>query len=127
MVDTQLLSEDQLQAALWMWAWNEYPQFRRLMWAVPNGLQLPPVLAMKAKATGLLSGVWDLHCFYNGQLSIIETKIKNNQLTRDRIINGKKVYGQFEWGELMAQHGANRYIYRTLDEGKAVYKSIFCV
>ena len=74
---------------------------------------------------GLLSGVWDLHCFYLGKYHIIETKVGDNQLTRDRVVNGKKVYGQKEWGELMAAHGAIRHIYRTLEEGQKVFISIF--
>lgn len=116
------MTEDQLQAALWQWAWNAYPQYRKHMWAVTNsGLTNPN----RAKAMGLLSGVWDLHVFYRNTFHIIETKVGNNQLTTDRIIKGKKVYGQKEWGELMADHGATRHIYRSLEEGKQVYESIF--
>lgn len=118
------MSEDQLQAAFWAWAWNTHPTARRLMWAVPNGLNLSIQHAQLAKATGLLAGVWDLHLFWQGTLHIIETKIGSNQLTVDRIVNGKKVYGQKEWGELMAAHGAVRHIYRTLDEGKKIFESI---
>lgn len=121
------MSEDQLQSAFWQWAWNEYPQFRKLMWAVPNGLRLSAPARSLAKATGLLSGVWDMHAYYRGQLHIIEAKIGNNQLTVDRIVNGKKVFGQKEWGELMAEHGAIRHIYRTLEEGQATFRKIFVV
>jgi hypothetical protein len=118
-------SEARLQQDLWEWAWNTYPQFRRQMWAVPNGLKLNPVQANIAKATGTLAGVWDLHVFNLGTFHIIETKIGNNQLTVDRIINSKKVFGQKEWGELMAKHGAVRHLYRTLEEGQGIYKDIF--
>lgn len=121
------VTEDQLQAIFWEWAWNTYPQFRRHMWAVCNGLPLPPILANKAKSTGLLAGVWDLHVFYKGKFHIIETKIGNNQLTIDRVVKGKKVFGQKEWGELMAEHGAIRHIYRTLEEGQAIVLSIFSI
>lgn len=116
------MTEDQLQAALWQWAWNAYPQYRKHMWAVTNsGIANPN----RAKAMGLLSGVWDLHVFYRNSYHIIETKVGINQLTTDRVVNGKKVYGQKEWGELMAEHGATRHIYRSLEEGKQVYESIF--
>lgn len=121
------MSEDQLQSQFWQWAWNEYPQFRKLMWAVPNGLRLSPPARRLAKATGLLSGVWDMHAFYHNQLHIIEAKVGNNQLTVDRIVNGKKVFGQLEWGELMASHGAIRHIYRTLEEGQSTFRKIFVV
>lgn len=125
-------SEDQLQKQFWEWAWNTYPQFRFQMWAVPNGAigkietKKEAIQASKMKATGLLEGVWDLHCFNNGKFHIIETKFGNNGLTVTHIDKkGKKHYGQKEWGELMAEHGAIRHIYRSLEEGKQVYESIF--
>lgn len=126
-------SEDQLQAKFWEYCWNNYPQARKCMWAVPNSA-IGELLTKKdairistLKATGLLSGVWDLHMFWHGKFHIIESKVGNNQLTVDRIINGKKVYGQKEWGELMASHGATRHIYRTLEEGIAIFESIIGV
>jgi len=118
------MTEDQLQAEFWKEVWNRYPQLRRLMWAVPNGEKRNPVQARLMQATGLLPGVWDLHLFYHGQFHIIETKAGNNQLTVDRIENGKKKYGQLEWGELMAAQGAHRHIYRTLGEGLEIIKII---
>lgn len=119
------ISEGRLQQQFWEWAWNTYPQFRRQMWAVPNGLKLNRVQSNIAKATGTLAGVWDIHVLNHGTFHIIETKVGNNQLSVDRIVNNKKVFGQKEWGELMARHGAVRHIYRTLEEGKEIYKSIF--
>lgn len=117
-------SEDQIQADFWARAWNEYPHARRHMWAVPNGLRLSAPAAQLAKATGLLSGVWDLHLFWHGTLHIIETKRPGQSLTVDRIVNGKKVYGQKEWGEMMAAHGAIRHIYHSVEEGLAIFESI---
>jgi len=118
------MTEDQLQANFWTWCWNTHghERFRKHMWAVTNSGITNPI---RAKSMGLLSGVWDLHVFYLGKFHIIETKVGNNQLTTDRIVNGKKVYGQKEWGDLMAEHGANRHIYRTLEEGQLIFNSIF--
>lgn len=121
------MTEDQLQAKFWETCWNNYPHARRHMWAVPNGLKLHPLVAQLAKATGLLEGVWDLHLFWRGTLHIIETKIDKNQLTIDRVDNrGKKHFGQREWGEMMAAHGAVRHVYRTLEEGILIFESIVC-
>lgn len=117
-------SEDQIQADFWARAWNEYPHARRHMWAVPNGLRLSAPAAQLAKATGLLSGVWDLHLFWHGTLHIIETKRPGQALTVDRVVNGKKVYGQKEWGEMMAAHGAIRHIYHSVEEGLEIFESI---
>lgn len=116
MTITPPISEDRLQAEIWTKAWNEYPEARRCMWAVPNGFKLPPRLANIAKATGLLSGVWDLHLYWRHQLYVFEQKIDNNQLTVDRIIKGKKIYGQKEWGEIMRREGAITFIIRDIDE-----------
>jgi hypothetical protein len=117
-------NEDQLQAAFFQWAWNAYPQYRRHLWAVPNGGHRNAVEAAKLKATGVIAGVWDLHFYHSGQFHIIETKSGNNSLSVDSKVNGKVKYGQKEWGELMASQGAVRHIYRTLEEGKLMFEKI---
>ena len=128
------MTEDQLQAAFWAKVWNEYPQLRFCMWAVPNSAIGEMVSTKDAirintlKATGLLPGVWDLHLFYHGRFHIIETKLPGQQLTVTRIVQKagreRKVYGQKEWGEIMAEHGAIRHIYHSLEEGILIIKSI---
>lgn len=128
-MEVTVLTEDQLQALFWKTVWINYPQTRHLMWAVPNDAHVNPIEAARLKAIGLLSGVWDLHLFYKGTLHIIETKIGVNGLTTTRLIKSgsgkeRKVFGQKEWGELMATHGAVRHIYRTLDEGLLIIEQI---
>ena len=118
------MTEDQLQSKFWTLVWNNYPQLRFHMWAVPNDAHVIPIEATRLKACGLLSGVWDLHLFWHGKYHIIETKIGNNQLTVTRMVGKRKVYGQKEWGDLMAEHGAVRHIYRTLDEGVLILNRI---
>lgn len=122
-----MTNELQLQSKLWEWAWNNLPNNRKQFWAVPNGLKLNPVQAAWGKASGLLSGVWDLHAFHLGQFHIIEAKTEYGELTRDRIVKGRPIFGQFEWGELMASHGAHRHLFRTLEEGQAIMKKIFLI
>ncbi len=124
-------SEDQLQALFWKTVWNNYPQLRRHMWAVPNSAlgqintTQQAIQANKLKATGLLEGVFDFHIFYLGNFHIIETKFGNNGLTVDRIDKkGKKHFGQKEWGEIMVAHGATSHIYRTLAEGILIIEKI---
>lgn len=118
-------SEDQLQSEFWKMIWNEYPILRRHIWAVPNaGRNRTPAECATLKATGMMSGIWDLHVFYKGKFYIIETKVKNNQLTTDRIDKGKKIFGQKEWGELMERHGAEAFVYRTIEEGIEIIEYI---
>lgn len=109
-------SEDYLQSKCIEWSWNYRPQTRRLIWAVPNGGFRNMIEAMKMKATGTLEGVWDIHFYWHGQFNIIEMKVGNNQLSVDRVLKGKKHYGQKEWGELMERHGARKFVCRSLED-----------
>ena len=124
------MTESQLQARFWEHVWNNYPQLRFHMWAVPNDAigqwtsTKDIIRSRELKATGLLTGVWDLHLFWKGRLHIIETKLPGNSLTVTRMSGTRKIYGQKEWGELMAAHGAIPHIYHTLPEGIAIIEKI---
>lgn len=125
------MTEDQLQAKFWAWAWNSYPEARRHMWAVPNSAigmilnQKDLMQANKMKATGLLEGVWDLHIFWHNKFHIIETKIPGGRLSIDHVDSkGRKHYGQKEWGEMMVSHGAISHVYYSLEEGQAIFRQI---
>ena len=120
----KIISEDVLQAKCWEWAWNTYPQLRRKFWAVPNGGWRNAIEASKLKATGTLEGVWDMHCYVKKQFYIIEFKVGGNQLTVDRVVKGKKHFGQKEWGEIMEAEGAIKFVCRTEDEFKNVFNGI---
>ena len=111
-----LPTEDQMQANIWKRLWNEYPALRRLIWHVANqGASQRE--GVRLQAMGVLAGVWDLHMYYRKQYVIFEGKVGNNQLTRDWVDRrGKKHFGQYEWGELMATNGAWRYVFRSEDE-----------
>ena len=120
-------NEDQLQAECYKLARNSFPHLFRNFWMVPNGENRNPIEANKMMAMGLLGGVWDMHCFYRNKFSIIEFKFGSNTLTKDRIVSGKKRYGQLEWGECMAENGADRYIVKSIEEWKEAFQSIFHV
>jgi len=111
------MTEDQLQAEFYQWVWMERPQLRRCIWAVPNGGLRDKITAAKMQSTGQLKGCWDLHIFYRGRFYIIETKIGKNDLSPDQII----------WRDLMVSHGAQAFVYRTLDEGKMIIDKILNV
>ena len=113
-------SEDQLQSSAWTLAWNEYTALRRHIWHVPNGGSRNKIEAAKLKGMGQLAGVWDWHCFYAGRFYIIEFKVGNNQLTLDKVVNGKKHFGQSEWGAIMVGSGATAFICRNIDDVKKV-------
>jgi len=108
------MTEDQLQAQFYQHVWNHYPQLRRCIWSVPNGGSRHIMEAVKLKATGMLSGVWDLHVFYRGRFYIIETKVGRNSLSA----------AQQQWRDIMLQQGAEAFVYRTLEEGIAIIEYI---
>lgn len=76
------MTEDQLQSACFIWAWNTHPQTRRCMWAIPNGGSRNKAEAAKFKATGVLAGVLDMHFFWKGKLFLFEFKVGRNQLSQ---------------------------------------------
>lgn len=120
------MTEDQIQAEFWKRAWNEFPELTHHMWAIPNGLPLSAPTAARAKATGLLEGVWDIHIFFRNRFYILETKRPGENLTVDRIDprTHRKHFGQKEWGERMVSHGATAFVYRTVEEGLDIIRNI---
>jgi len=108
-------SEDNLQYRVWQRLWNEYPQLRRRVWHVANQRK-DKQEASRVQSMGVLSGVWDLHMYLKGQYIIWEAKSEHGTLTRDRVVNGRKVFGQQEWGEIMRAEGAWTYIFRSETE-----------
>jgi|GEM_PF-3374644 len=104
-------NEDQLQAYCWQLAWNFFPQHRGKMWAVPNGGDRDIRVAKKLQATGVLPGVWDLHCYCNNRLTIIEMKAENGVLSEK----------QTKWGNLMIVEGAWSYVCYTVKQFKVAF------
>lgn len=53
-------SEHVEQCATCEWFWLQYPQYRRHLFAIPNGGARHPAVAAKLKAEGVIPGVFDL-------------------------------------------------------------------
>lgn len=102
---TQPASEAQLQALLWKIAWNEFPQSRGHIWAIPNGAKRSMYERTVSKATGTLAGVWDLHCYYSGRFYIFELKYGKNTLSAEQV----------EWGALITKNGAICHVIKEND------------
>lgn len=94
------MTEDQLQAACFQWAWNNYPELHYCMWHVPNGKRRTRVEAAQLQAMGVIPGVWDVHIYYTNQLHIVEFKVGANDLTA----------GQVRFGQRVGEQGARRLI-----------------
>jgi len=80
-----MISEERLQSECYQWFHNNYTSLRGLLWHVPNGGQRSVTEANKFKAIGLVSGVSDLHFFYNGQMYFIELKVETGRLSENQV------------------------------------------
>lgn len=60
------MTEDQLQAKCYQWAYNTYPAIRGLLFSVPNGSSRDIREAVKLKATGLTPGIPDMILIHIG-------------------------------------------------------------
>jgi hypothetical protein len=107
------MTEDQFQAKCFEWAWNAYPQTRRLIWAVPNGAWFKNfAIAQKMKATGLVAGVSDLHFVWDGTLYCFELKVSRNVCNELQI----------KWQELTTQQGVVNYVLNESESGFERFK-----
>ncbi len=100
------MSEDKLQSSIWIKAWNEYPEARRCMWAVPNGGVRNQLEAIKLKATGVLPGVFDMHLYWQNQLYCFEFKVGYNNLSDHQI----------QWQAAIEKQGAKTFLIRSEEE-----------
>lgn len=108
-------SEDRIQAECTTWAHNTFPNLRLNWWHVPNGGTRNIIEARKLKTMGVKAGIWDIHCYYKGQFSIIEMKTETGQLSPI----------QKDWGNQMKQMGAKLYLCRSLADFQKAFKEIF--
>lgn len=77
-----IISEDVLLAICFQWAWNTYPQTRRLLLHIPNELDRLPGESRQnhirrltqAKAKGVVPGAPDLIFLWDGVLYAFELK-----------------------------------------------------
>ncbi len=91
-----MISEEKLQSVCFQWFHNTYPSLRGLLWHVPNGGKRSLNEANKFKAIGVVSGVADLHFFYNGKIYFLELKVEG----------GKQSANQKAWEDaIVAQQG----------------------
>jgi hypothetical protein len=108
------MSEDQLQSDCYQWAWNNFPNTRRLLFSVPNGGTRNTREAMKLKATGLTAGVADLLFLWYGKTFAFELKVGTN----------KQSPSQLEWEKIATPHIASYKVIRTFDQFQTIFTQI---
>ncbi len=116
-------NEHDLQVAAVNWFRYQYPQYAKLLFAIPNGGQRHIKIALDLKAEGVLSGVFDLflalpknenifnmdgsYTYYPKYHGLfIETKFGNNRLTAN----------QKEFSKQVNKQGYLTAVYYNIDE-----------
>ena len=115
-------SELQLQAECFQWAWNYYPETRLCLWHVTNEMKPYPTeqhaafktRIAKAKAAGLVPGVFDLHFFWDKEFHVFELKVEYNKLSDSQI----------KFQAKMILHGAFTYEIRELETFQRIFLTI---
>lgn len=113
--DSGYQSEDQLQAACYQWAYNQFPAIRGVLWAVPNGGLRNRIEAAKFKATGVTAGVHDLHMFYNYRFTTFELKLKGNYMSDEQTV----------WAGKIARNGGTSYLCYTLAQFQQAFTEAY--
>jgi len=79
------MTEAQIQAACFLWAWNTFPEFRGMFFSIPNGGWRNPAERALQMATGLVPGVWDMILFGPGGLvTFVEFKVPGGRLSKEQ-------------------------------------------
>jgi hypothetical protein len=108
------MNENKLQAKCFQWFWNNFPGLRRTLWAVPNGGKRDKREAMTLKATGVISGVHDLHFIYNNRFYTFELKVGNNKFSEN----------QLKYMEAIENQGAMSFEIRNFDQFREIITKI---
>lgn len=101
--------EHHIQCACVNWFRYQYPEYRSLLFAVPNGGARSKATAGRLKAEGVVAGVADLlllvpSCGYHGLCIEMKTK------------TGKQSDSQKEWQKEVKKKGYKYVVCRSLDE-----------
>jgi hypothetical protein len=118
----QFKSEDQMLAYAFQWAWNNYPQTRRLLFHVPNELDRLPGESKQshlrrlsqAKAKGVVAGIQDFLFLWRGRLYAFEFKLPAGT------VSDAQAEVHLVWNE----HGTATYIIRSVEKFQEIFISI---
>lgn len=101
--------EHRLQCACVRWFRLQYPQYSKLLFAVPNGGARDAVTGARLKAEGVVSGVADL-------VLLVPSGVHHTLCVEMKTPNGRQSDTQREFEAAATRYG-NRYaVCRTFDE-----------
>lgn len=108
------ISENRIQQESYMWFHNEFPQYRGLLFSVPNGGFRLSSEAKLLQQTGLVSGVSDMIFLFNKKAYLIEMKTEQ----------GYQSTNQSNWEAKVKSQGFEYYIIRDVNKFKQLILSI---
>tara|TARA_R110000796_G_scaffold251460_1_gene382916 strand:- start:355 stop:690 length:336 start_codon:yes stop_codon:yes gene_type:complete len=111
------MSEDRLTQECYLWFHAQYPDFRSLLFHVPNGGARNAREGAKMKTMGVTRGVSDFIFLWKGRAFFIELKTLSGTQSKDQLI----------WEEDVKLHGFDYYIIRTLTDFKKTITLILCL
>lgn len=110
--------EGRIQAECFAWFWNEYPQYRKLLFHIPNENDRSDSNIIQGairKSLGVVSGVSDLILMLQrGGYGALCIEMKDEK--------GKQKPMQAEWQTLVEAQGYRYVICRNLEQFKIIIK-----
>ena len=106
--DSPNQSEEALQQKIVFWFHNTYPQYRGLLFHVPNGDIRSKRAGARLKRLGVIAGVSDLILLYKSYTFLFELKT----------LKGKQSKSQSKWELLMKKNSFSYTVIRSLEQFK---------
>lgn len=116
-------NEGRIQAECFAWFWNEFPQYRRLLFHVPNEndrADSNPIQGAIRKGLGVVSGVSDL-------ILLLPRNGSGALLIEMKDEHGTQKQAQKEWQAIVEKYGYKYVICRSLEQFKTIiYDYLSC-
>lgn len=115
------MTHEQLIAKCTQWFWNEFPEERRMLFAVNNNVssglsrQQQIIEGNKNKAKGVVAGVLDL-CYlcFTGQIVFMDAKVGKDRLSNE----------QLDFIDKLNSRGIMWFTFSTFEEFQQIIKQL---
>ena len=109
-------NEGRIQAECFAWFWNTFPQYRKLLFHVPNEndrADSNPIQGAIRKSLGVVSGVADFVCLIpRGRHGALLIEMKDEK--------GEQKPAQKEWQAIVEAQGYRYEVCRSLEQFKSI-------
>ena len=87
----EAMNHNQLQSKCFLWFWNEYPEYRGLLFSVNNNLtsslngRSGAARMASLKAIGVCKGTTDFIFYFNGRMYAWDIKVGRDRLSKEQV------------------------------------------